>query len=389
MRPGKRNRVALLAGCVGVAAGMVSWLGSSSVPGAVVAAPIPGEQTESGTVRHVVERPGVGTAYVVDRQGSDMLSVTIHDVTRTAPTEGEVTNPAISESGTIAWAEDQSSIKLWNPRTDELTTLNRPESTSAVFSPTFVSNSKIAAVGQQPVAGLPGEDDGLNNLFEVGLDEGVWKTLTSFSGTTTDWTAVRTPVATPEGDVLFVRVHGNSQATAQPGFELWTTSAAGARRVTRLPGEMYLAGYRGDTLMWNAPSETCRDWGLFESTSDGLEQIGCGAVLADPLEAIDPDLDIEDAPDFAAPPAHEQGDLAVIVGDFDSEDEATAVEAQLRDAPRQRVATHDLLPQAVAPGAWVVVRPVPPGMSPDDALDEVRRELPAYAEMAFVVSVDG
>jgi len=384
----KGNRVALLAGCLGVAAGMMSWLGSSSEP-AVLAVPAPGEQTESGTVRHVVDRPGVGTAYVVDREGSDTLSVTIHDVTRTAPTEGEVTNPAISESGTVAWAEDQSSIKLWNPRTDELSTLNRPEATSAVFSPAFLSNSKIAAVGQQPVAGVPGEDDGLNNLFEIGLEGGVWKPLTSFAATTTDWTAVRTPVVTSKGEVLFVRVHGDSQATEQPDFELWSTSRAGAHRVSRLPGEMYLAGYRGDTLMWNAPSETCDDWGLFEATPGGLEQVGCGAVLADPLQAVDPDLDVEEAPDFAAPPSHGQGDLAVIVGDFASEGEAAAVEAQLRDAPRQRVAMHDLLPQAVAPGAWVVVRPVPEGMSPDDALEEVRHEIPAYAEMAFVVSVGG
>jgi hypothetical protein len=152
---------------------------------------------------------------------------------------------------------------------------------------------------------------------------------------------------------------------------------------------MYLAEYRGDNLMWNAPSEACDDWGLFEATADGLVQVGCGAVLADPLHGVDPDLDVEESPDFAAPPAHGQGDLAVIVGDFASERQAAAVEAQLRDAPRQRVATHDLLPQAVAPGAWVVVRPVPAGMSPDDALNQVRLEIPAFAEMAFIVSVGG
>jgi hypothetical protein len=390
MRHLKRNRVTLLAGCIGVAAGLVFWLGAPPGPtAATTSAPVPGQQIESGTVRHVVDRPGVGTAYVADRAGSDVLSVTINDVTSNAPTEGEVTNPAISESGTVAWAEDQTSIKVWNPRTDELTTLNRPESTSAVFSPTFVTNSKLAAVGQQPVSGVPGEDDGLNNLFEIGLDEGAWKPLTSFAATATDWTAVRTPVATPAGDVLFVRVHGDSQATVQPGFELWTTSETGEHRVTRLPGEMYLAGYRNDTLMWNAPSETCDDWGLFAETSNGLEQVGCGAVLADPLEAVDPDMEADEHSDFESPPAHEQGDLAVIIGDFASKDQAAAVEAQMREVPRQRVATHDSLPHAVAPGAWVVVRPVPLGMSPDDALDEVRREVPAHAEMAFIVSVGG
>ena len=387
MRHMKRNRVALLAACVGVAAGMVSWLGGPSGQTAVVAPPVPGQQIESGTVRHVVDRPGVGTAFVADREGPDLLSVTIHDVTRPAPTEGEVTNPAISESGSVAWAEDQTSIKVWNPRTDELTTLTRPEVSSAVFSPTFVTNGRIAAVGQQLVSGVPGEDDGLNNLFEIDLDEGTWKPLTSFAGTATDWTAVRTPVATPDGDVLFVRVHGNSEATSQPAFELWTTSSEGEHRLSRLPGEMYLAGLNGDTLMWNARSETCDDWGLFEEMQDGLEQVGCGAVLADPLEAVDPDLEHEELGDFAAPPTHEEGDMAVIVGDFASEAQAAAVEARMRDLPRQRVATHDSLPHSVAPGAWVVLRPVPSGMSPADALDEVRNELPAYAEMAFVVSL--
>lgn len=384
-----RNRVVLLAAALGVAAGMVSWLGGPSGEAADWSPPAPGQQIESGIVRHVVERPGVGSAFVADREGPDELKVTIDGETKSAPTEGEVTNPAISESGNIAWAEDQASIKVWNPSTEELTTLNRPSSTTAVFSPTFVTNDKIASVGQQPVPGVPGEDDGLNNLFVVGLDEGVWKPLTSFAGTVTDWTAVRTPVTTPTGDVLFVRVRGNSEATAQPGFELWTTTSQGARRVANLPGEMYLAGFSGENLMWNAPSDACDDWGLYEETSDGLEQVGCGAVLADPLDGVDPDLEHEGQADFAVPPAHDAGDLAVIVGDFASEDQAVAVEAQMRGVPGQRVATHDSLPQAVAPGAWVVLRPVPAGMSPDDALTEVRREVPAYAEMAFLASVGG
>jgi hypothetical protein len=276
---------------------------------------------------------------------------------------------------------------VWNPRTNELSTLGRPPSTSAVFSPTFVTYRKIAAVGQLPVPGIPGEDDGLNNLFEIRLDEGAWMPLTSFAGTSTDWTAVRTPVATSDGEVLFVRVHGNSQATTEPVFELWTTSGGGAHRQTQLPGEMYLAGLSGDILMWNAQSETCADWGLFEGTPEGLEQVGCGAVLADPLGAVDPDLENEEPADFNAPPDHSEGDLAVIVGDFPSKGQAAEVESQLSRAPRQRVVTHVSLPHVVAPGAWVVVRPVPFGMSADDALKEIRHELPAFAEMSFVVSV--
>ena len=383
-----RNRVVLVAAGIGIAAGTVSWFGAPSEEAAgTPARPVPGQQIESGIIRHVVERPGVGTVFVADHAGPDELNVTIDGATKTVSTEGEVTNPAISESGTVAWAEDQARIKVWDPRTDEVTTLNRPDSTTAVFSPAFVTDDSIASVGQHAVPGVPGEDDGLNNLFEVNLEKGSWEPLTSFTGTLNDWTAVRTPVVSPQGDVLFIRVRGDSQATAQPDFELWTTSGEGARRVTKLPGEMYLAGFSGDTLMWNAPSEACDDWGLYEDTSDGLVQVGCGAVLADPLGAVDPDLEHEEHVDFAAPAAHGEGDLGVIVGDFASEDLAAAAESRMRDVPGQRVVTHDSLPHAVAPGAWVVLRPVPLGMSPDDALAEVRHEVPGHAEMTFIVPV--
>jgi len=381
-----RNRVVLLAAGIGVAAGMVSWFGAPSEKAAGVSArPVPGQQIESGIIKHVVERPGVGTAFVADHAGPDVLNVEIDGASKVAPTEGEVTNPAISEAGKVAWAEDQVRIKVWDPRTDEVTTLDRPESTTAVFSPSFVTNDTIAAVGQQAVPGVPGEDDGLNNLFEVNLGEGNWGSLTAFTGTLTDWTAVRTPVVTPEDAILFIRVRGDSQATEPPDFELWTTSGEGARRVTELPGEMYLAGFSGDTLMWNAPSEACDDWGLFEEMSDGLEQVGCGAVLADPLDVVDPDLEHEEHVDFAAPAPHAEGDLGVIVGDFASQDQAAATESHMRDVPGQRVVTHDSLPHGVAPGAWVVLRPVPQGVSPDDALDQTRREVPAHAEMTFIV----
>ncbi|MGH2699563.1 MAG: hypothetical protein ACRDJL_10270 [Actinomycetota bacterium] len=384
-----RNRLALVAAAVGAVAGMVAWLGPSSDEAAGAASfASPGQRLESGVVRHVVDRPGVGSAFVSDREGSDELSVTIDGETSTAPTSGEVTNPAISDAGKVAWAEDQSSIKVWDPRTDELTTLNRPEGTTAVFSPAFVDDETVASVGQEPVPGVPGEDDGLNNLFEVDLGAGTWEPVTEFTATLNDWSAVRTPVATPEGEVLFVRVRGASSATAPPGFELWTTAGEGARRLQTLPGEMYLAGYRGETLMWNAPSESCDDWGLYQETPAGLEQVGCGAVLADPLDAVDPDLEHEEHADFAAPPAHEGGELGLIVGDFDSRSEAVAAEARLEAFPGQRVVGHEGLPQAVAPGAWVILRPVEPGTGAERALAELRSEAPEFAAMAFIAPLD-
>ncbi|MGH2752166.1 MAG: hypothetical protein ACRDK3_15030 [Actinomycetota bacterium] len=380
-----RNRLALLAALCGAVAGIGTWLAAPAEQAAGIA-PLPsaGRPTDAGVVRHVVERPGVGTAFVEDRPGADLLRVTIGGDSKTAPTSGEVTNPAISESGSIAWAEDHSTIKLWDPHTDELTSLGRPQGTTAVFSPAFVTEDQIASVAQEPVPGVPGEDDGLNNLFEVDAVTGDWTALTAFEGRPDDWTALRTPVVAPAGDVLFVRVRGDSQATVPPTFELWSAGGEEALKIAQLPGEMYLAGFQENTRLWNAPSEFCDDWGLYEETANGLDRIGCGAVLADPLDAVDPDLEHEQHSDFAAPVGHAHGELGVMVGDFGSRAEAAAVAARMDQVAGLRVATHDSMPHAVAPGAWVVVRPVAPGISPEAALETVRRELPDLAGTVFI-----
>ena len=385
------TRTSLWLGAVvlGTVAGMGSWLIAPSQDATPPrSAPIVGQQISDGIVRQVIELAEGGTAVLKDRAGADELTVEIDGAEIAAPTSGEVTNPTLSPAGKLAWAEDHERIKVWNPRTNELTSLNRPPGTTAVFSPAFTAEDTIASVAQQPVAGVPGEDDGLNNLFEVDIEEGRWTALTDFDATLTDWTALRTPVATPEGDLLFVRVGGDSTATSPPVFELWVTSDEGTHRLSKLPGEMYLAGFDGDDLQWNASSDSCDDWGLFEEGETDLELIGCGAVLADSLTAVDPDLEHEEHSDFDAPPAHDGGTLAVIVGDLASRAEAVAVADRMSDAPGQHVASHESVPKLVGPGAWIIIRPVEHGTSPQEDLDQVRREVPGYEAMVWLGPLD-
>ncbi len=98
-----------------------------------------------------------------------------------------------------------------------------------------------------------------------------------------------------------------------------------------------------------------------------------------------PDLEREEQADFAAPPAHERSDgVAVIVGDFPVRSAAQRALRALSDAPGQRVAGHREAPAAVAPGAWVVLRPVDEGIAPEAALEAVRKAAPGLADHAFL-----
>src|SRR5207247_397127 len=64
-----------------------------------------------GIVRHVASRAGVGTAYVRDRKGGDLVvSVTERGVRRYS-THAEASQPALSARGDLVWAE-RSGLRL-------------------------------------------------------------------------------------------------------------------------------------------------------------------------------------------------------------------------------------------------------------------------------------
>lgn len=340
--------------------------------------------SKSQLLKHVAVGRGEGTAYVEDRRGADTLVVFTEDGSQRVPAEGEVTQPAWSGDGRLAWAEDFSAVKVWSPSTRSTRTIAAPSTATGVFAPVFAGN-RLTAVAQEPVGTQTEmtEDDTLNNLYTY--SGGSWRRLTTFDVGVNEWSAIRTPVTTDNGDILFVRVHGDYTATKAPRFELWMTSGEQSRKIRELPGEMFLAGIRDGRLMWNVYSATCGDWELLvEDPRGGLRNLGCGAVLVDPVNITDADLEVEEhaAPEGEAPQAAPV-EIGVVVGDFAASAQARKV---ARSVPGSKVVTHEDAPAAVAPGAFAVVKPL--SGSPAETLRSVKGRLPGLRDKVFLAPID-
>jgi hypothetical protein len=337
-------------------------------------------------LRHVSVSPGQGTAYIEDRAtGDSVVAITPVGTTR-FEAEGEATHPAWSPDGRLAWVEDFKTMKLAVPGETRVAELEAPRSATGIFSPVFVGR-RVVAVAQEPVTeNVLTEDDVLNNLYSSDAS-GNWKRLTDFAVTGERWSAIRTPVITPAGDLLFVRIHGDYTQTRPPKFELWMVSGDDARMIRRLPTEMYLAGFRQGRLMWNVYSQTCGDWEILaEDPNRGLRHVGCGAVMVDPVNLVDADLEVQEhaAPAEASSTSSSGSDasLAVVIGDFTSRDRAADVAELVRGS---RVLSHRAAPAAVRPGAFVVAVEIEG--DPTAALSEVRRTVPALKDRTFLAPV--
>ena len=343
-----------------------------------------------GVPRHVAAAPDIGTAYVADLAGRDVLvAVSTAGVTQ-LPAEGEAAHPAWSPTGDLAWADgDLAFIRLRSSRDGSVRDISPPAGSVAVFAPAFTTSSELIAVVQEPQEGSSSEDATVDNLWRFDLARGTWRRLTSFSAEGSRWVAIRTPVVEPSGTVSFVRVRGDGSATEEPAFELWRLASGTATKVRDLPGEMFLAGTSGRALLWNVHDGA--EWQLSIDRGQGLEPLGCGAVVVDPRTEPDPDL----APDDqggdeggTTQPVEEpavDAELAILVGDFATEGEAAAAAAELGFD----VIDHTAAPGAVAPGAWAVVRPLAADVDPESALAELRSDHPEYAESSWIVSLAG
>ena len=136
----------------------------------------------------------------------------------------------------------------------------------------------------------------------------------------------------------FVRVAVAASSTGEPRFELWRSKRDGTQRVRALPGERYLAGVAA-----RSSSGTCPDPAHGRSTAErrarSKRTIGCGAVMADPPDAVDPDRRAGRGanappraqwPELDVPTVDHAEEVAVIVGDF-----ATTAEAEIVAASDQ------------------------------------------------------
>ena len=75
----------------------------------------------------------------------------------------------------------------------------------------------------------------------------------------------------------------------------------------------------------------------------------------------------------------------MLVGDFPTQGEASAVAAELDF----QVVDHAAAPGAVAPEAWAVVELLAPDADPEAALAGFRADHPEYAERSYIVSLAG
>jgi len=347
-------------------------------------------------VKHVAVSEGAGTAYVVDRVGDDDVVVVTPEGTRRVRERAEVTHPAWSPRGDLAWATG-TSIAVLDAETRAIERLPAPMKGATVFSPVFLSANRVAAVVSAPPTAEVPHGERLGNLWVSHPGAHRWRQLTSFASETDRWVTVRTPIV-HRGTVHFVKVIGRGSATRAPRFELWKLDHGVARRVARLPGERYLAGSRGSRLVWNVPDEAHARQLVAVEGRNGLRVIGCGSVMVDPPDVVDPDRRAGsghrvpprgDWPELAAPSHAEAEEIAVIVGDFATQGEAVTVAEAIRAAyagSRVDVVDSSIAPSAIKPGVYGALLHLPVDADPTAALATFHRVLPEYVSNSWIVT---
>jgi hypothetical protein len=356
----------------------------------------------SDVVRHVASAPALGTAYVLDRRGSDTLVIETPGGTLELPQRGEALHPAWSPRGDLVWSMG-SSLVLRSGEDASISEIPPPFPGAFLFSPTFPTSGRIVTVvSAGPSEAVP-EDEALDNLWAFDLTRGRWSALTDFGVPTADrWSVIRTPVVAHPGVVEFVRIQGSASASGTPSFSLWRLVGSSATRIATLSDERYLAGSDGKMRVWNVPDRTSGRWRIEREDAHGRRtDVGCGAVMVDPLDVLDPDKGsaAEKSPvaiPGSAPyvPAttdvEKDPEVAILVGDFSTPEEAGQAVDDIKETygPRTAVDVVDSTTAVgvVQPGAWAALLALPDGADPAPALEDLRIRLPKYEDSSWVVT---
>jgi hypothetical protein len=343
----------------------------------------------NGVLRHVAFRAGVGTTYVRDRAGGDVVVAETADGVRRFSAHGEALNPSFSAAGDLVWAQG-AGLRLVAPGSDVVGRIQGPMRHGMAFSPRFLDEGTIlAAIASPPIDAVP-EDEYLSDLWRYDTGSDTWTQLTHFTGGDDRWSVVRTPFVAPDGSVEFIRVNGRASADLQPAYELWRLRGSTASRLRTLPGEMYLAGFDGSARLWNLRDGSTGSWTIDRERADGsLEQVGCGAVAVDPLDRPDPDRRSSRRVSGAAQSTTEPSQVdQILVGDFSSVDAANQAAARIRLVTGSAATVVDATqaPAVVRPGVWAVVVPIT-SEDPEGDLARFREALPDLADWSWIVSI--
>lgn len=363
----------------------------ASVPVAVVGSRLRGAQSPdpaptggTAALKHVAAQ-GSSLVYVRDRHGYDDVVIDEPEVQTVLREPGEVDHPAWGPGGSLVWGLDDRLVIRSEDGTQRM--IAGPRHHGSVLSPVFRSGGVVAVVAAEPTAAVP-EDEWSNDLWRY--RRGAWTRLTRFRAGADRWTAIRTPIARPDGSLAFVVVQGRGSTTELPRFSLWRLVGDRPERVRDVAGEAYLAGTAPDGRpLWNVPDRAAARWLIVDD--DGVV-VGCGAVAVDPLDRVDPDRTGHAAPPRAT--AHQPlqlgdpAEVALVVGDFGSRGAAAVVAAQVTQAYAGRLPVDLVVGERgssmVRRGAWAVI--VRLGASTDGVreLAELRAMLPALADHAWI-----
>lgn len=347
------------------------------------------------TIKHAAVRPGIGTAYVIDRAGTDVVVAITREGVDLLPQAAEASHPTWSASGRLAWSIG-STIMVRDPISGRIHELPAPVQGANLFAPVFLSDHRIAAVVSAPPSDQMPEGEQLNDLWATNVARTRWRRLTHFRSGGDRWVAIRTPIARA-GGIDFVRVSARGSSTEAARFELWRYEHGAALRVRRLAGERYLAGRLRGRLVWNRPEPSYGRHLLQVEQAGAMRTIGCGAVLVDPIDVADPDRrgggsyvplrGDRSGPGGTTDAGAEQ--VSVIVGDFKDVAEAEAVATEIRRAypgSLVEVVDNDDAPLAIRPGVFGALLHLPRDADPGAAIAAFRAALPAYTSNSWIVT---
>jgi len=359
-----------------------------------------------GVLRHTSSTPSVGTTYVLDRAGGDVVVAETAAGVRRFGTRDEARNPSLSAAGALVWAQG-GGLRLVSSGSITVRRVHGPVRGGVSFSPVFDADGGIVAgVAARPTRAVP-EDEFLSNLWRYRRGSRTWIRMTRFSGGADRWSVVRTPFTAPDGSVEFVRVHGRAALERMPTFELWQVRGVVVSKIRTLPGEMYLAGFDGSDRLWNVRDGSTGAWRIEREQPGGdLRFVRCGAVAVDPLDRPDPDRrpgtrwatlspkGPASAPEHSATdPGATGGETtvpvdAILVGDFSSVEGATAAAVTIRSVfgSTAEVVTSAEQPTVIRPGVWAVIVPVT-SSDPEEDLGRFRAALPDLAGWSWIVSI--
>jgi hypothetical protein len=346
----------------------------------------------TGVLRHVSARAGIGTTYVRDRRGGDVVVADTPAGVRRFRVHGEALNPSLSATGRLVWAQG-GGLRIVDAGSQAVRRIAGPVRNGMAFSPLFNDDGTIVAgIARPAIAAVP-EDEYVSNLWRYDGGSGRWTQLTRFRGGADRWSVVRTPILASDGSVEFVRVRGRASLDRPPTFELWRLRGSTATQLRSLPGEMYLAGFDGSAHLWNLRDGATGSWQIDREQSDGsLQQVGCGAVAVDPLDRPDPDRRSSGrtvgATDQGTTETHASGLDEILVGDFSSSDAANEAAARIQSVVGSPATVVDATqaPAVLRPGVWAVIVPITSD-DPEADLARFREALPDLADWSWVVSI--